>query len=74
MESSAPSGGATIALDLYNVRMTYKDIVHKCKKYPRHYEVVVDLFHVIKHPTEYFARIRVGIMKQCVYDVPVTIY
>ena len=41
-----------------------------CKKYLRHCEIAVDPFHVIKHLTECFTRMRVGIMKQCVYDSP----
>ena len=45
----------------------YRDV---CKKYLRHCEIAVDPFHVIKHLTECFTRIRVGIMKQCVYDSP----
>ena len=45
----------------------YRDV---CKKYLRHCEIAVDPFHVIKHLTECFTRMRVGIMKQCVYDSP----
>lgn len=45
----------------------YRDV---CKKYLRHCEIAVDPFHVIKHLTECFTRIRVGIMKQCVYSSP----
>ena len=45
----------------------YRDV---CKKYLRHCEIAVNPFHVIQHLTECFTRIRVGIMKQCVYDSP----
>ena len=45
----------------------YRDV---CKKYLRHCEIAVDPFHVIKHLTECFTRMRVGIMKQYVYDSP----
>ncbi len=45
----------------------YKDV---CKKYLKKAEISVDPFHVIKHLTEGFSRIRVDIMNQCVYNSP----
>lgn len=45
----------------------YKDV---CEKYLRNCEVAVDPFHVIKHLSEGFTRIRVDIMNQCAYNSP----
>ena len=39
-------------------------------KYLKNCEVAVDPFHVIKHLTDGFTRIRVDIMNQCVYNSP----
>lgn len=45
----------------------YKDV---CLKYLRNCQISVDSFHVIKHLSEGFTRIRVDIMNQCVYNSP----
>ena len=53
-----------ITIDMWE---PYKDV---CMKYLKNCEVAVDPFHVIKHLTEGFTRIRVDIMNQCVYNSP----
>lgn len=45
----------------------YKDVAHK---YFRHCRVAADPFHVVKNCCDGFTRIRVDIMKQCVYGSP----
>ena len=43
----------------------YKQV---CSKYLKNCEISVDPFHVIKHLTEGFTKLRVSIMNQCVYN------
>ena len=45
----------------------YKSV---CSKYLENCEIAVDPFHVIKHLTAGFTRIRIDIMNQCAYNSP----
>ena len=51
-----------VTIDMW---IPYKDV---CKKYLPNCIIAVDPFHVVKHLTEGFTRIRINILNQCEYD------
>ena len=53
-----------VTIDLWE---PYKDV---SLKYFKNCKVAADPFHVVEHLTQGFTRIRVDIMKQCVYNSP----
>ena len=51
-----------VTIDMW---LPYKDV---CKKYLPNCIIAVDPFHVVKHLTEGFTKIRINIINQCEYD------